>query len=96
MLSNETIQRLKLETETIRESYDFWLKNISARAERLEKLCESEENNWEEIENLQRELEFWSARGKREELLAKRKGEEVHNILFGNLMSGISSMNLKY
>lgn len=93
MLSKETLSRIKLTTETIQSSYDFWLENIQKRAMRLDELCNRDNpDDFPEIEKLSEEIQFWQARGKREEALAKQQGEMISKILVNNLLSGISEM----
>ena len=89
----------KISLEYIREqeqnfikSYEFWSKNISERAEKLDALLKSEDSNFAEVEKIQEDICKWQSRGEFEQKQLDKFSKMKSEFLTAVLISGAIGM----
>jgi hypothetical protein len=87
-----TIEDLRLQEETIKSVYQWWTKEIQAKSSKLQKLLESSESNYMEVEELQEEIQKLQIRGAMEEKILNNFEKEKENYLKSALISGAMTM----
>ena len=89
-----TIEDLRLQENTIKEVFDWWSHEMNTRGEKLQKLLESDESNYQEVEKLQEEIESLQKRGQIEQKILDNFEKEKQAYLMNSLVSG--ALNIKW
>ncbi len=89
-----TLEDIRIQEEAIQSTFSWWQKIMEEKSSKLEKLCESEDNNFEQIEALRAEISAMELRGEREQKILDNFEKDKAKFLMSNFISG--ALNIKW
>lgn len=92
----DEIEKIRFDEEIIRQTADWWSKEIKTKGEQLKEKLSNNESSYKEIEELQKQIEALQKKGFEEQQFIERHEEKKKQILRNYLISGCLHLNLNY
>jgi len=93
---NKELEKIKFNEKMIYETAHWWSKEINEKNNKLKQLLSRDDSSYEEIEELQRQIEILQKKGIKEQKFIEDHEKKKAKILFNCMLSGCLGMNLDY